>query len=171
MSMRRWQEVWTVSKAFIVLWMIFFHIVDDYYLQGWLASAKQKQWWKENAPQPLYKYDYIWALLMHSFSWAFMIMLPIAISMEFQCPIGFIFAFLVNFIVHALVDNMKANERRINLICDQSIHIAQIILTFLAFTWRAKKKGANTNPGKPGSQKIDKSEVKLFVTAWKPYGK
>ena len=123
-----------MSKAFIVLWMIFFHIVDDYYLQGWLASAKQKQWWKENAPQPLYKYDYIWALLMHSFSWAFMIMLPIAISMEFQCPIGFIFAFLVNFIVHALVDNMKANERRINLICDQSIHIAQIILTFLAFT-------------------------------------
>lgn len=74
------------------------------------------------------------ALIMHGFSWAFMIMLPIAISMEFQCPIGFIFAFLVNFIVHALVDNMKANERRINLICDQSIHIAQIILTFLAFT-------------------------------------
>ena len=29
----------------------------------------------------------------------------------------------------------------------------------------SKKKGANTNPGKPGSQKIDKSEVKLFVTA------
>ena len=32
-----------MSKAFIVLWMIFFHIVDDYYLQGWLASAKQKE--------------------------------------------------------------------------------------------------------------------------------
>lgn len=30
---------------------------------------------------------------------------------------------------------------------------------------KSKKKGANTNPGKPGSQKIDKSEVKLFVTA------
>ena len=35
-----------MSKAFIILWMIFFHIVDDYYLQCWLASAKQKQWWK-----------------------------------------------------------------------------------------------------------------------------
>lgn len=75
-----------MSKAFIVLWMIFFHIVDDYYLQGWLASAKQKKWWEENAPQPLYKYDYIWALLMHSFSWAFMIMLPIAVSISALSP-------------------------------------------------------------------------------------
>ena len=24
--------------------MIFCHVVDDYYLQGWLASAKQKKW-------------------------------------------------------------------------------------------------------------------------------
>ena len=114
--------------------MIFLHIVDDYYLQGILASMKQKEWWHKTAPEKMYRYDYIVALIMHGFSWAFMIMLPIAISMEFQCPIGFIFAFLVNFIVHAMVDNMKANERRINLICDQSIHIAQIILTFLAFT-------------------------------------
>ena len=113
-----------MNNCFLLLLMIFLHIVDDYYLQGILASMKQKEWWHKTAP----------ALIMHGFSWAFMIMLPIAISMEFQCPIGFIFAFLVNFIVHALVDNMKANERRINLICDQSIHIAQIILTFLAFT-------------------------------------
>lgn len=58
----------------IVLAMIFLHIVDDYYLQGWLASAKQKDWWKQNAPDELYKHDYIMALFMHSFSWAFMIM-------------------------------------------------------------------------------------------------
>ena len=24
--------------------MIFCHIVDDYYLQGWLASGKQRKW-------------------------------------------------------------------------------------------------------------------------------
>lgn len=29
-------------KIFILFTMIFCHIVDDYYLQGWLASAKQK---------------------------------------------------------------------------------------------------------------------------------
>lgn len=58
--------------------MLFCHIVDDYYLQGILASMKQKKWWQENAPDKLYEYDYLIALLMHGFSWAFMIMLPIA---------------------------------------------------------------------------------------------
>ena len=62
-------------KFIILLSMIFCHIVDDYYLQGWLASAKQKEWWKKNAPEKMYSRDYIMALFMHSFSWAFMIML------------------------------------------------------------------------------------------------
>ena len=64
--------------------MIFCHIVDDYYLQGWLASAKQKKYWEENAPDKMYKHDYIWALIMHSFSWAFMVMLPVAFFMGFN---------------------------------------------------------------------------------------
>lgn len=34
---------------FVLLAMVFCHIVDDYYLQGWLASAKQRKWWEENA--------------------------------------------------------------------------------------------------------------------------
>ena len=62
-------------KILLLLTMIFLHIVDDYYLQGWLASAKQKSWWEQNALDKLYKHDYIMALFMHSFSWAFMIML------------------------------------------------------------------------------------------------
>ena len=116
-----------MSKAFIVLWMIFFHIVDDYYLQGWLASAKQKKWWEENAPQPLYKYDYIWALLMHSFSWAFMIMLPIAVTMSFNISWLFLVCFLLNVCVHALVDDLKANRKKINLWHDQIIHMVQTL--------------------------------------------
>ena len=76
-------------KAFIFLSMIFAHIVDDYYLQGWLASAKQKKYWKENAPDELYKYDYIMALIMHSMSWSFMIMLPIAIFMQLEISLKF----------------------------------------------------------------------------------
>lgn len=62
-------------KLIILVSIIFCHIVDDYYLQGWLASAKQKSWWEKNAPDKLYRYDYIVALFMHSFSWSFMIML------------------------------------------------------------------------------------------------
>lgn len=68
-------------KIFILFTMIFCHIVDDYYLQGWLASAKQKSWWEKNAPEKLYKYDYLAALFMHSFSWSFMIMLPPTIAL------------------------------------------------------------------------------------------
>ncbi len=51
-----------MGNVFVLLSMIFLHIVDDYYLQGILASMKQKSWWEENAPQRLYKYDYIVAL-------------------------------------------------------------------------------------------------------------
>ena len=111
--------------------MVFCHIVDDYYLQGKLALFKQKSWWEENAPDEMYKHDYIVALMMHSFSWAFMVMLPIAVSQEFQIGAVFVTIFIINTAVHAIVDHLKANKRKINLITDQSIHICQIIVTFL----------------------------------------
>lgn len=120
-------------KAFVVLLMIFCHIVDDYYLQGWLASAKQKSYWEENAPNKLYKYDYIWALYMHSFSWAFMVMLPIAFTMGFNITLLFLVVFYINVVVHAITDNLKANERKINLWIDQLIHLCQILITAKLF--------------------------------------
>ena len=109
-----------------LLSMIFLHIVDDYYLQGILASMKQKSWWEKNSPQPLYKYDYVVALLMHSLSWAFMIMIPTIIG---GCFIWWLF--LINIVIHFIVDHLKANLKKINLIQDQSIHIVQIVLTWL----------------------------------------
>lgn len=113
--------------------MVFCHIVDDYYLQGKLALFKQKSWWQENAPDQLYKYDYIVALMMHSFSWAFMVMLPIAVSQEFQIGAVFVTMFIINTVVHAIVDHLKANKRKINLVTDQLIHVGQIIITFIVF--------------------------------------
>lgn len=120
-------------NLFIILAMIFCHIVDDYYLQGWLASAKQKKWWEENAPQKLYNHDYIMALIMHSMSWSFMIMLPIAISMSFNVSILFVIIFILNAVIHALVDNLKANKLQISLITDQLIHLLQIFVTATIF--------------------------------------
>lgn len=120
-----------MNTIFVVLLMIFCHIVDDYYLQGWLASAKQKVYWQENAPQELYKRDYIWALIMHSFSWAFMIMLPIAYVNSFAVGPSFLLMFAMNVISHAMIDNLKANERKINLWEDQLAHLVQIGLTAL----------------------------------------
>lgn len=119
-----------MNKTFTILLMIFFHIVDDYYLQGILASMKQKLWWeKQEEYTDKYKYDYLVALFMHSFSWAFMIMLPIAFVHNFQIGISFVIVFGLNVIIHAMVDNLKANNFKVNLVQDQAIHMAQIIIT------------------------------------------
>lgn len=40
-------------KIFILIVMVFCHTVADYNLQGWLASAKQKSYWEENASPTL----------------------------------------------------------------------------------------------------------------------
>ena len=122
-----------MSTTFTFLLMIFCHIVDDYYLQGWLASAKQKKWWQKEAPAKLYRFDYIWALLMHSFSWAFMVMLPIAFYYNFDAGSCYVYILIINMITHAIVDNEKANNFTINLWVDQLIHMAQLILTAMIF--------------------------------------
>ena len=114
--------------------MIFCHIVDDYRLQGILASMKQRDWWRKQEQYcDKYKYDYIAALIMHSFSWAFMIMLPLAVMRGFDVGLVFVTVFIVNAVVHGIVDNLKANKMKINLVQDQTIHICQIICTFLIF--------------------------------------
>ena len=119
-----------MNKLFLLILMVFLHVINDYNLQGWLASAKQREWWKNNAPSKLYKYDYILALLTHSFSWSFMIMLPIALHMSFNIDYIFIIILFVNVFMHAFIDDLKANKKKINLWTDQIIHVAQIIVTF-----------------------------------------
>ena len=120
-----------MNNLFVILWMIFFHVVADYNLQGWLASAKQKSYWEQNAPAKMYKNDYIMALIMHSISWTFMIMLPIAYAQEFNVGVDFGVFFAINVALHAFTDNVKANWNQINLWEDQFVHIMQIIVTFI----------------------------------------
>ena len=120
-----------MKDLFILVFMLFCHIVDDYYLQGWLASAKQKRWWRENAPQDKYKFDYIAALIMHSFSWSFVVHIPIMIFSN--CDIWILFSILINTIIHGIVDDLKANRFKLNLIQDQIIHIIQISIVFIIF--------------------------------------
>lgn len=119
-------------KGLILIAMIFCHIVDDYYLQGWLASAKQKEWWQTNAPNSLYKYDYIMALFMHSFSWTCSIMIipTIYIMMGNGELYPALIIFIINVMIHMFVDNLKANEKLINLVTDQCLHLCQIFLTW-----------------------------------------
>jgi hypothetical protein len=68
-----------MSKGFVVAWMLFMHVLDDYKLQGCLGNLKQRQFWKDHAPDRMYRFDYIVALVMHAVSWSFCIMLPLAV--------------------------------------------------------------------------------------------
>lgn len=126
-----------MSTWFILLAMIFLHVIDDYVLQApCLCNLKQKSFWEKNAPDEKYKHDYKVALIMHALSWSFMIMLPIALYQEFDVTWVFGLMFIINTAIHAFVDHLKANVKVINLWVDQYIHMLQIIYTFWMFIWR-----------------------------------
>ena len=120
-------------KGLILIAMVLGHIIDDYYKQGILASMKQKEWWQVNAPDPLYKYDYLMALFMHSFSWACSIMLVPTLYVLIAGGSWYPVVFIGNIIIHMVVDDLKANQKKINLITDQAIHLLQIIWTWYCF--------------------------------------
>lgn len=111
----------------ILVLMLLGHLVADYTLQGWLADGKQKSWWTKicgGETPDKYKYDYIAALVCHSLYWSIFVCFP------FYASSHFLLAITLNTAVHAFVDDLKANQKRINLIQDQLIHIVQILLTF-----------------------------------------
>lgn len=114
--------------------MFFFHILDDFCLQGILANMKQKAWWEEHAPQSLYRNDYMAALIIHAISWSIMIMIPVCWSyVEDVSPFMYTIVLIFNTTIHAYVDHLKANQHKINLITDQLLHSVQIIITWLLF--------------------------------------
>lgn len=120
-----------MSSMLLLLLMLFMHVLDDFVLQpAVLSKLKQKSWWEKNAPNPKYKHDYIAALIAHSFSWTFCVMLPIAMYYSLFPPTRFYALFAANMALHGFIDHMKANKMRINLIFDQSAHIYQILLTY-----------------------------------------
>lgn len=120
-----------MTKLFVIMFMLFCHVFDDYKLQaGVLNNLKQKTWWREQPEyNEHYRYDYIVGLIMHSISWSFMIMLPLAIYLSFNITLPFVIIFLCNVLVHAVVDDLKANRKVINLVVDQAVHMIQIATT------------------------------------------
>ena len=120
-------------KIIIFLSMIFFHITDDYYLQGKFTDMKQKEWWKKQTDCKLYRHDFIMALIEHAFSWTFVMMLPILIPivyLKLDLVNQYIMIFACNWFVHTIVDDAKANLHLLNLVQDQLAHLGQIF-----FTW------------------------------------
>ena len=113
----------------VLIFMILCHIIDDFVLQGWLASAKQLGWWKkQEGYNDLYKNDYRMALFIHSLEWSIMIHLPIIIYYGFNVDIVILTSILGNCGYHYIIDDAKANHKLINLVQDQLLHFLQIIV-------------------------------------------
>lgn len=123
----------------IFLLMLLCHIIDDFVLQPvCLSKLKQKSWWEKNvlseskSYRELYKDDYLMALIIHALSWSIMIHLPIIFLLN---PPALVLSITVilNTFIHAVIDDLKANQHKINLITDQNIHIIQILITQLTY--------------------------------------
>ncbi len=120
-------------RVFAILAMLFLHVIDDFVLQAaFLTNGKQRSWWEKNTDDPMYKWDYIPCLIAHSVSWTFIVMLPIFWYRTWDAS-EMVGVFILNATIHGITDDLKANQKKINLIVDQSIHVAQIIITGILF--------------------------------------
>lgn len=127
-------------KLFILLIMIFVHILDDFHFQGILANLKQKSYWEKQIQElsnschltELYKKDWLISLIIHAFQWTFIVMLVLVVynNSLITTPVFYTF-FILNVIIHAITDHLKCNKFYINLVTDQLIHLNQIAITWL----------------------------------------
>ena len=115
----------------IVLFMILFHIIDDFVLQPIsLSNLKQKKWWeKQEGYSDKYKDDYKVALAIHSISWSIMIHIPLVIMFPSLGQLALLISFIVNAVIHYFIDDLKANKLKIKLFEDQMVHFCQICTT------------------------------------------
>jgi hypothetical protein len=121
----------------VLVGMIFMHLIADYSLQGCLANLKQRSYWeKYDTPDHKYEDDYKAALLCHSVEWSICIHIPLIIlsfidNIPHKYASVLVLFIAVNTMIHDIVDDMKANDKSINLRQDQAVHIGQIIITWV----------------------------------------
>ena len=114
----------------VLVMMILLHFIADYTLQGWLAQGKQKTYWQPYDKK--YKYDYVPALICHSLYWSILITAPI-LYYSWSYMNWYWIVIPVNAILHYIIDDLKANKLKINLITDQLLHLIQIVLTWVGW--------------------------------------
>ncbi len=115
-----------------ILLMILGHVLADFTLQGWLASAKSKVYWKgvmeDIKPERREKYRNNWipALVCHSLFWAIVTILPLYESAWWPHLV------IVNATLHAFIDHAKANCENVSLTLsqDQLLHLVQIVASY-----------------------------------------
>ena len=129
--------MWSIK---VLLLMFLFDIIDDFVLQPiCLSKLKQKRYWieeckKYNLNISKYDTDYITALLIHGLSWSIMIHVPLMFLGGIRDDFFLLLSVLFNAVIHAIIDNLKANKLKINLDVDQCLHGFQIVITWIVFS-------------------------------------
>lgn len=130
-----------MNELCVLVFMILCHLIDDYVLQGWLATGKQKEWWeKQENYEDMHKNDYKAALFCHGLEWSIMIHLPIIFFRSFYVDWYFLLMIIIMAFCHAQIDDYKANKKYLNLVQDQLWHLIQIVwswffLVILKLVW------------------------------------
>lgn len=122
----------------LFLLMVLLHIIDDFVLQPiCLSKLKQREYWEndELGKKHLYRNDYKAALFIHGLSWSIMVHLPL-ICMQFihDYELGtpcICIGVLAHAVIHAYIDDIKANMYEANLIQDQFFHLTQLVSIIL----------------------------------------
>ena len=125
---------------FVMFWL---HLIDDFRLQGLIGNLKQKSWWEKNYRNKLYKDDWEFALFEHSFSWSFTTHIPLLIISLYSYYANrylyalwlYVWCIVFNTLLHMIIDNSKANKQEISLSTDQIFHIAQIVISFMMYSF------------------------------------
>ena len=107
--------------------IVFLHIIADFNLQGVLAKLKVKS---DDG-----KSDYIAALLIHGYSWSFMVHLPfigiMVLCDMYQYVTVFALSLMAHAVAHAIIDTCKANLKKLDLVDDQLLHLIQIHIIWI----------------------------------------
>lgn len=129
--------------VFTLFIMLFVHVLVDFTLQGVLSQFKCQSYWEDKYSDEEYKLryrnDHKISLWCHSISWSAAIIITI-MGFIYKSVFSYmaedmttliVIVFILNTIIHYCVDDLKANKHKINLVVDQLIHFAQIIITWL----------------------------------------
>lgn len=128
-----------LTHPLYLFWLCYLlHLIADYVLQGILCNMKQHRWWHDQLRDMFgeyywnvngakkYLFDYRQALRDHAFMWSILTFLPMMLVVG---PWTYTAIVITNAIVHAAVDDLKANDMKINLQTDQWLHFLQIAVT------------------------------------------
>lgn len=111
--------------------MILCHIIEDFHIQGVMANMKQKSFWNPYGEK--YADDWKPVIILHGMEWAMLTSMPCLVMSWFDVPMWFVLVIVTMGLLHAYIDHLKANVGKINLITDQTLHMCQIMIIYLAY--------------------------------------